>query len=163
MVNAPQYVDVAERSLAAGGYATARYDLAGWQSAVGYRADFRVRWMATKLHLFVCVSSAPVATAEALIAFTHASLEYAKQAKGQARGFQSGVAVISVLAADHVDPSGEAYARKQLVRDFAAFAWPVAVDVSTGQRFSHDGRPALGAIYNGWMRKQVAVAAPPVA
>ena len=48
------------------------------------------------------------------------------------------------------------------MRDFAAFAWPVAVDVSTGDRFSHEGRPALGAIYTGWMREQIAFATPPV-
>ena len=82
---------------------------------VAYRSDFRLRWMATKLHTLVVVSTAPEVTAEGLAQFATSSLEWAKVAKGQVRGF-------------------------------AAFVWPVVVDLGSGKRTSHVGHPAIGAV-----------------
>ena len=76
------------------------------------------------------------------------------------RGAQSGVAAITVLVGESVDEAAAQYARKELVRHFAAFAWPVTVDLSTGERSSHVGRPAIGAVFTGWMRQQIAATLP---
>ncbi len=122
---------------------------------VGYRSDFRWRWMATKLHTLVVVSTAPQASGEGMAQFAKSSLEWAKVVKGQLRGAQVGVAVIAAVVADQADESAVEYARKELVRGYAAFAWPVLIDLSTGQRTAHAGRPTLGAIYTGWMRQQI--------
>ena len=122
---------------------------------VGYRSDFRWRWMATKLHTLVVVSTAPQASGEGMAQFAKSSLEWAKVVKGQLRGAQVGVAVIAAVVADQADESAVAFARKELVRGYAAFAWPVLVDLSTGQRTAHVGRPTLGAVYTGWMREQI--------
>ncbi|MEZ0447223.1 hypothetical protein [Cellulomonas sp. ICMP 17802] len=160
MTETRQYVDDISSSLRAAGYAVELHAIGGWPTLTGYRADFRLRWMATKLHTFVCVRSVPVVTVDELSAFATASLEYTKAAKGAMRGAQSGVAAIAVLVGETVEPAAAEYARKELVRHFAAFAWPVTVDLSTGQRSSHQGRPAIGAIYTGWMRKQIAATLP---
>jgi hypothetical protein len=127
---------------------------------VAYRSAFRWRWMATKLHTLVVVSTAPEVTAEGLAQFATSSLEWAKVAKGQMRGAQVGVAVIAAVVADQADESAVLFARKELVRGYAAFAWPVVVDLSSGQRTSHAGRPAIGAMYTGWMRQQITTLLP---
>ena len=127
----------------------------GPDQLVAYRSDFRWQWMATKLHTLVVVSTAPVATAEGLRQFATASLEWGKVAKGQMRGAQVGVAVIAAVVCDQADESAVAFARTELVRGYAAFAWPVLVDLGSAQRVAHTGRPRLGAIYTGWMRGQI--------
>ena len=101
--------------------------------------------MATKLHTLVVVSAAPGATAEGLAQFATSSLEWANAAKGQWRGAQSGVDVV----ADRADEQAAVFARKELVRAFAAFAWPVLVDLGSGARVSHVGGPAIGAMNTG--------------
>ncbi|MCG2799552.1 MAG: hypothetical protein L6367_13580 [Cellulomonas sp.] len=111
--------------------------------------------MATKLHTLVVVSTAPQVSGEGLALFAKSSLEWAKVVKGQLRGAQVGVAVIAAVVADQADESAVAFARKNLVRGYAAFAWPVVVDLGPGQRTAHAGRPAIGAIYTGWMRGQI--------
>jgi hypothetical protein len=116
--------------------------------------------MATKVHTLVVVSSAPVATGAGLAQFAKSSLEWAKALKGQLRGAQVGVAVICAVVTDQADQSAVQYARNELVRGYAAFAWPVLVDLGSGQCVSHQGRPALGAIYTGWMRGQIATLLP---
>jgi hypothetical protein len=160
MTETTPYVGTIERSLREAGYQVSTQPVGGALTLTGYRADFRLRWMATKLHLFVCVRAVPVVTADALESFATASLAHAKATKGAMRGAQSGVAAIAALVGDHVEDEAVTYARKELVRNFAAFAWPVAVDLSTGVRTSHRGRPTIGAIYTGWMRKQIEATLP---
>ena len=160
MAQTREYLDDLTTRLTSAGYATEMHAIGGWPTLTGYRSDFRLRWMASRLHTFVAVRSLPVVTAEELDAFTRASLEYVKQAKGAWRGAQSGVAVIPVLVGESVDEAAADYARTQLVRHYAAFAWPVTVDLSTGERTSHRGRPTVGAVFTGWMRQQIAATVP---
>jgi len=68
--------------------------------------------------------------------------------------------MITVAVSDKVDESAFEVARKELVRGYAAFAWPVVVDLASGRREFHVGRPKIGFIFNGWMRQQIDVAAP---
>ena len=160
MTDAPAYLQTVEDRLRTGGYQVEMHAIGGWPTLTGYRSDVKLQWMGSKLHLFVCVRAVPVVTAELLEGFNKAALEYTKSAKGAMRGAQSGVAAIGVLVGDTVEPDAVEYARKQLVRNFAAFAWPVAVDLATGERTSHHGRPTIGAVFTGWMRKQIEVALP---
>ena len=160
MTETRQYVDDITSNLRAGGYEVEMHAIGGMPALTGYRSDFKLQWMATKLHTFVTVRSVPVVTVDELDAFALASLEYTKATKGGARGAQSGVAAITVLVGETVEEAAAEYARKELVRHFAAFAWPVTVDLSTRESSSHRGRPTIGAIYTGWMRKQIAMALP---
>ena len=160
MTETRQYVDDISSSLRTAGYEVGMHAIGGMPALTGYRSDFKLQWMASRLHTFVTVRSVPVVTVGELEAFAQASLEYTKAAKGAMRGVQSGVAAIAVLVGESVEEDAAQYARKQLVRNFAAFAWPVTVDLSTGERSSHRGRPTIGAIFTGWMRKQIATALP---
>jgi hypothetical protein len=68
------------------GNVVSRVDLAEGPSVVGYRAQFRVRWLATKLHTFTVVVPVATATLEVLNLTTQQSIDDAKQEKGPAAG-----------------------------------------------------------------------------
>ena len=154
------YLSHAAGRLTADGATVSSGQIGGLNAIVGYRSQFRLSWMATHLHLLTVIAAKPDVSAGDLPAFVDAALDYAKAAKGQWRGLQSGVAVIAALIGHQVDPGAAAYARDQLVRKFAALAWPVVVDLSTGQVHSHQGRVAIGGIYAGYLRQQTAIALP---
>jgi hypothetical protein len=71
---------------------------------VGYQSKFRLRWLATKLHLFTIVACAPAVTAELLQRITAESFSYANNMKGTFRGLQSGFAVVPAVVSEHVLP-----------------------------------------------------------
>lgn len=121
---------IAER-LQADGQEVGTADLPGGAAVIGYRADFRLQCVATKLHLFTVCVTVPVITGPDLERFAQDALEYAVQRRGAARGFQSGVAAIPIVVAQQVDESAAAVARTKIVKRWAAFAWPAVVDTST--------------------------------
>ncbi len=162
-MNADAYLHAAHQRMAAGGYQAGPVQLRGGTALIGYRSDFRLRWMATKLHLFVAVLPVAAVTPDYLRAFAEDVLGHAKATKGGARGLQSGVGAVAALVSDRVEDAAIGYAQRELVRGFAAFAWPAVVDLGRGQVFSQTGRPKIGAVYNGWMREQIAVTLPPPA
>ena len=127
---------------------------------VGYRSEFRLRWVASKLHLFTVVAEVPVATSVDLDRHTDAALKYAVDQKGRFRGLQNGVAAIPVLLAPVVEPNAVEFAQKRLIRKWGAFAWPALVDLISEKIYSHVGSVAIGGIYAGWMRQQIRVALP---
>ncbi len=135
-------------------------NVAGDEALVGYRADFRLKWFATKLHLFTVVRSVPTASAEALDRYSNDVLSFAVQRKGRFRGLQNGVAAIPVMVTLRAEPDATQWARERLVRRWSAFAWPVVVDLSTSQIGRHEGPVRIGGVYAGWMREQIALALP---
>lgn len=156
------YLHLIEQRLRDDGARVETMTLGGEPALVGYRSTFKLRWMATRLHLFTVVVARPAVDAPALEAFSRRVLQYAVAEKGSARGGQVGVATIPVIVADQVAPNAVALAEKRLIRKFAAFAWPAVVDLSTGDRFSHQRRVILGGIYASWMRQRASVALPEV-
>lgn len=147
-----EYRDAVEARMPAAGYTVQQTGAFG---LIGYRKDFKLRWAASTLHLLVHVATVPHVTADALEQYTRGALEHAKATRGQMRGLQSGVAVITSLVGASADEAAHAYATSQVVKGYAAFAWPTVVDLETGVRSSHAGRPILGAFFTGWMRAQV--------
>jgi hypothetical protein len=155
-----EYIELVATRLRAEGAEVGTTEFRGVTALVGYRPKFRLRWMATRLNLFTVVIAEPVVTAQGLELFTNDALKYATSQKGRFRGLQNGVAAIPVLVGAQVDADAITYARTKLVRKFSAFAWPAAVDLSSGETYQHQGRVAIGGIYAGWMREQTAVALP---
>jgi hypothetical protein len=154
------YLALVDARLRADGAAVTTEQLPNEQALVGYRSQFRLRWMATKLNLFTIVISTPVATDQELKQFSSDVLDFAAQQKGRFRGLQTGVAAIPVLVAETVEPAAAERARSTLVRRFGAFAWPTVVDLQAGCVHRHIGPVALGGMYASWMRQQIAVALP---
>ena len=54
------YIDGVAARLAADGCETRGEDWGGTPVLVGYRSDFRLRWIATTLHLFTIVAPVPI-------------------------------------------------------------------------------------------------------
>jgi hypothetical protein len=154
-MEAQQYITAIRDRMDHGGYDSDTKTLPSGAALIGYRSDFRMSWAATKLHLFVAVKQAPTASRDDLEDFTVETLAYAKQTKGRYRGLQTGVAAIAILVAHEVELGASLFAESELIRQFGAFAWPVTVDLSTGQRSSHQGNPKIGRFYNDWMRLQI--------
>ncbi|MEU7610898.1 levansucrase [Micromonospora sp. NPDC049204] len=122
---------------------------------IGHRGDFRMRWMATKLHLFTVAAPATLVTADALQRFTATAMDYVLARKGQLRGLQTGVAVFPALVGVQVDPAASAWAQGGQQVKFAAVARPVAVEVGSGTASAYRGNPVLGFIYAAHLRNKL--------
>ncbi|MFY1670248.1 levansucrase [Plantactinospora sp. WMMB334] len=150
------YLDATAQRLQVDGCEVRTEDWNGLPVLVGYRADFRLQWMATKLHLFTVAAPAPSVTANAIEEFTASALDYVVARKGQLRGMQSGVAVLPALVSTQVEPEAATWAQRgQMVR-FAAMARPVVVDAGTGAVACFRGHAALGLLYSAHFRRKLA-------
>lgn len=146
---------VAARLAGADFAVTPNEQIAGTTALVGHTSEFRWRWMATRMHLLIYVQTIDTVTIDGLERFALACTEHALATKGALRGLQIGVAVAPVQIGAHVEDGAQRYAQRQILNRFGAFAWPVAIDATSGEVFRHVGRPAIGAIYTSWMRRQV--------
>jgi hypothetical protein len=149
------YLTATGERLRADGCEVTIEDWGGTPVLVGYRGDFKMRWMATKLHLFTIAAPATLVTAAALEAFSTSTMDYVLARKGQLRGFQNGVAVFPALVGTEVEPAAAAWAQEKQRVKFAALARPVAVDVRTGAAAAYRGNPTLGFIYAAHLRSKL--------
>ena len=130
--------------------------LPGGPALVGYQSKFRLRWFATKLHLFTVVVPAPQATAPLLDDVIRQSIEYAKRTKGRLRGLQTGVAIIPALVAADVQSDARTAVEARPGRAWAAIALPTIVDLAAGETYLYRGRLIWGGIYGAWLRERIA-------
>ncbi|RVU22397.1 levansucrase [Streptomyces antnestii] len=146
--SARAYLTSLESRLVADGCATRWDDWFGVPVLVGRRADFRMRWMATNLHLFTVAAAVPETTVQSVDTFTSQVLTYAKNNKGGLPvGAQTGVAAFPVLVSERVDPAAVAWAEQQQRNRFACFARPVVVDSAQRYVGLYRGKPAIGRVY----------------
>lgn len=157
-VESQEYVDAVADRLRGDGAAVSTALLPGGEALVGYRSQFELRWMATKMNLFTAVRLVPQVTVSALEDFSNEALDYGVKLKGRFRGLQTGVAVIPVLVGQLVEPAASDYARTVLLRRWAAFAWPAVVDLDREVVSAHEGSVTLGGMYASWMRERTASA-----
>lgn len=142
------YLAAVESRLTADGCAPQWQDWSGTRVLVGRRADFKVRWMATNLHLFTIAAAVPEITVTTIDAFTTHALSFAKKNKGGLPvGMQTGVSVFPVLVSERVDPAAMAWAEDKQRNQFACFARPVVVDTARHYVGFFRGKPALGRVY----------------
>lgn len=151
----PENVDAFGQALRQHGYEVTSDTVDGRPAVVGRRSDFRLRWMASRLHTFVVVSRfGPAGTdTGALDHFLDAACQYAvKNKEGLPRGLQTGTAAVAVAVMDQVDGDAAAWAGHHHGRRFAALTYPVAVETTTGLVI-HPGPAVLGAIFNSHLRR----------
>ncbi|MFD5078382.1 levansucrase [Streptomyces sp. NPDC058371] len=145
---AQAYLASLEGRLTADGCATRWEDWSGVPVLVGRRADFRMRWMATKLHLFTVAAAVPEITVATVSAFTDQVTKYAKDHKGGLPvGLQNGIGAFPVLVSDRVDPAAVHWAEEQQRLKFACMTRPVVVDSGRQYVGMYRGKPALGRVY----------------
>jgi hypothetical protein len=142
------YLAALEGRLTADGCSTRWEDWAGTAVLVGRRSDFRMRWMATNLHLFTVAAAVPQITVQAIEHFTDSVLQYAKDTKGGLPvGLQTGVGAFPVLVSEYVDPAAVQWAEAQQRLKFACMARPVVVDSRHRYVGMYRDKPVLGGVY----------------
>ncbi|MET7699883.1 levansucrase [Streptomyces sp. NPDC005485] len=146
---APQaYLASVQSRLTADGCETRWEDWAGVPVLVGRRADFRMSWMATRLHLFTVAAAVPEITVPAIEGFTDQVMKYAKDNKGGLPvGLQNGIGAFPLLVSDRVDPAAVHWAEAQQRIKFACMTRPVVVDSTQQYVGMYRGKPALGRVY----------------
>ncbi|MET7940447.1 levansucrase [Streptomyces sp. NPDC005302] len=142
------YLAFVQGRLTEDGCATRWEDWAGVPVLVGRRAEFRMSWMATKLHLFTVAAAVPEITVPVVAAFTDQVMQYAKDTKGGLPvGLQNGVGAFPLLVSDRVDPAAVQWAEAQQRIKFACMTRPVVVDSSRQYVGMYRGKPTLGRVY----------------
>jgi len=158
-----EYLEETRARLRRDGNEVVEVEFSGGPVLVGTQSKFRMRWLATKLHLFTVVASAPNATAEVLTKLTDDSLSYANGMKGTFKGFQSGFGVIPALVSEHVHPDARQLAESPPAKHWAAFALPVVIDLSADAAYSYAGQILGSWVYIPWVHKRISVTLPPPA
>lgn len=148
------YVEAVRTAMVQDGCEISSTWVASMETLVGYRSEFRVSWMFTRLHLLTVVAVAEVVTEAAIRDFAEHVDRYAKDTKGQMRGLQSGVASFAVLVATQVEGGAKAFAEAKPKLGFAAMIRPTVVDLSSGSVHTFRGNQAVGRIYQGYLRKK---------
>ncbi|MEU8589814.1 levansucrase [Streptomyces sp. NPDC048664] len=142
------YLAALEGRLTADGCTTRWEDWGGTTVLVGRRSDFRMKWMATTLHLFTVAAAVPAVTVGTIADFTDTVMRYAKDNKGGLPGgLQTGVAAFPVLVGESVEPGAVHFAESRQRVRFACMARPVVVDSTHQYVGTYRGKPALGRVY----------------
>lgn len=157
-VSPDEYLRGVSERLRAGEASITTETFRGVPAVVGYRAEFRLRWLATKLNLFVIVLAQPEVSADGMKSFSSEALDFANSQKGRFRGLQNGVAALAVQVGSDIHSDAVEFAENTIVKRFSAFAWPAVVDLSSGKVHRHQGRVPIGGIYAQWMRQQTDLA-----
>ena len=152
----PDPAAVADRvvaKLAAEGFEREQADIAGLQATVARTSAFKLRRLATRLHVFVPVATVASALAAPLAhAFSAASVAWAKARKpGLPIGLQTGVATVPVLVSPVVEEDARIWAERPQPKDFGAFSRPVLIDTTRMQLHTYEGRMVWGAVYSGYL------------
>ena len=107
--------------------------------------------LAVKMHHYFFIARNDAATAADFDAYTQACVDWGlKHYEGFARGMQKGVAIYPVLLQASASAEVVAYTKQKPERHWAAFALPVAVDLSAGTISYLDKTPIWGlAMWKG--------------
>ncbi|MDQ1293530.1 MAG: hypothetical protein QG608_1411 [Actinomycetota bacterium] len=123
---------------------------------LGYRGEFKWRWAATTLHMFVAVVETPRATADVVREATVDLAAHARQLKGGMKALQSTRVVVPIVVAASVDPEARALVEKVQYKEAGAAPFPVIDCVGTGQVHACTDRLVWGAVFASWLRARVA-------
>jgi hypothetical protein len=159
-VDHESYLTSFRERLAADGCTVKDEDLGPVRAVVGYRSDLLPQAMFSKIHLFTVAAATPEANAFAVQDFTQRVGSYAKNAKGQMRGLQSGVTTFAILVADHVLPEAVQLATRPPKLEFAVRTQSAIVDLSAGTVHTFRGRQLWGFALNGHLRRKLNLYAP---
>ena len=156
-----RWAEGAAGRLRGAGYRDAgRHAVGGRDVVVLRRADFRARWVLTRLHTMVLLADADAVDVADLESFADDAKRWAKRNKGGLpRGLQTGIAVLPVLVADAATPAAVSFAERRPDKDFAAVALPMLVDTGTGRLHAYSGQIIWGAVYRMFLGEQQRVIA----
>jgi hypothetical protein len=103
MKSPQRYLDSLAARLADDGCQPRWEERPGGRVLIGRRADFRIQWMLTRLHLFAIAAAFPEVSVNNIEDFTRSAQRYSRDHKGGLPvGFQTGIAIFPCLVSEHV-------------------------------------------------------------
>jgi hypothetical protein len=122
---------------------------------IGRRSDFKLQWVASRMHLFTIAAVVPEVTVPVLEQFTEFAMNTAvARKKGLMRGLQTGIGVFPALISDRVDPAALQHAAKGQKLRFACMGRPTVVDTANQTVGTYRGTPIAGIMYASYLRKK---------
>jgi hypothetical protein len=147
------YLQALAHRLTADGCSVTQENWNGGIVLIGRRADFRVQWMATKLHLFTVATVVPAISTAGMQAFTTNTMNYVT--RDILLGVQSGAAVFPTMISPNVEVGADAWAAEKQRNQFACMGRPVVVDTTRGAVSCFRGTAMLGWIYSSHLRRKL--------
>jgi len=112
--------------------------------------EFKLSWLATKMHFFGIYGVLGEVTKANIERFSAEAFQFAhRNYTGIARGLQSGFSSISALITTNATPDAKNWVAHFAKKHFASFEIPVLVDLSTLELVYCRKKPIWGRIYYG--------------
>ncbi|MHA1930097.1 MAG: hypothetical protein ACTSV2_16110 [Candidatus Thorarchaeota archaeon] len=119
----------------------------GVEVTIAKQQEFRLSWMATKMHYFGIYGALDHITQHDAQIFSTACYDCAKKNYTGLRGLQSGFSSISALVSYSVDMSAKQWVANYQKKHFASFELPVIIDLSTSEILFRKKKPFFGRLY----------------
>jgi hypothetical protein len=153
-----QYLDSLATRLADDGCQPRWEEWTGGRVLIGRRADFRIQWMTTRLHLFTIAAAFPEVSVTNVEDFTRSAQRYSIDHKaGLPVGLQTGIAIFPCLVSEHVNPDALAWAQARQVLQFGVMARPVVIDVARDVIGVFRRTEWKGGIYSPHLRRKISL------
>ncbi|MGA2471845.1 MAG: hypothetical protein ABSG64_14285 [Solirubrobacteraceae bacterium] len=134
------------------GFTTGRATIAEHDVMVARRSDFRLRWLATRIHTFIIVFSVDELNPDGAAKLTRAAQDYAIEHKGGVpHGLQTGTATIPVFLSPHANDATESWFAQAPKLRFAALGFPVLANLEAETVTYFTGRWKVGGIYKAFI------------
>ncbi len=108
---------------------------------VAAQQEFRLSWMATKMHYFGIYGALDHITQQDAELFSAACFDCAKENYTGHRGLQSGFSSISALVSYNVDIAAKQWVLNYHKKHYASFEIPVIVDLSSNEILFRQKKP----------------------
>jgi hypothetical protein len=141
--------------LKADGNTVTAVELGTGPAIVGYQTTFRLRWFATRLHLFTLVIDAPQLSVTTFDACVAEANRYVTSMRGPFHFFQGGSAVVTAVRSADVSDEAKARAISQPKKRWMLLSIPLIIDTATDRTYRYAGRRAWGAAYSSWLDERV--------
>ena len=148
------YIKSVNDRLIIDGFELSSDKIGDFKVGIGKKKEFRFKWVATQLQIFVIMSSVTNISKDLIQWFSSVSLDYTLiYKKGLPRGLQSGAACFALLVSTNVNEEAKKWVQQIPKKHFAAFEMPVICDLSNNQIYYCQKTPILGGIYYKFFRE----------
>lgn len=114
---------------------------------VAKQQEFRLSWMATKMHYTGIYGALDHITQQDAELFSTACFECSKKNYTGHRGLQSGFSSISALVSHSIDVAAKQWVKNYQKKHFASFEIPVIIDLSSNEILFRQKKPLWGRMY----------------
>ena len=149
------YLSDVVRRLKADGNTVTTVQLPSGQAIVGYQTAFRLKWFATRLHLFTMVVPAAQVSAATLKRSVEEAIAYAVGRRGVFHMLQGGTAVITAVVGADVSEDARNSALSPPKKRWMVLPVPLLVDSANDAQYMYTGRKLWGAAYTSWLDARV--------